>query len=1115
MRRRRRPALSRRRIFQPAIEGLEVRITLTVSTWTGGGSNNLWSNPLNWNTPAVPGNDLVFPLSTTTNSDFPANTVFSSITISGGAELAGNAVLLDQGITVSSGVTGTIDVNVSLGNGTVSVVDGGNLVFTGALSTPAGLTKSGAGDLTFEGNSSYSGTTTVNAGRVRLLDNPSISSDVTLNNGSALFGIGSVDSIASNAGVVEPGFNNSGIGQFRTITTTTTILSGSSQFTANLGGTTVGTGGATGYDQLIDTEGALTLNNATLDVGLLSSFTPTPGNQFTIINNAGTTPAVTGTFNNLPEGAHFSVDGFPFRISYKGTSGAGDNDVVLTALNTTTTTLTSNVNPSTFGQPVTFTATVTSSGGTPTGTVNFLDGTTIIGSGTLSSAGAATFSTSTLDVAGSPHAITAVYEGDPNFAASTSAPLSQVITHAGTTTTVTSNLNPSTFRQPLTYTANVTSAAGIPTGFVTFYDSATAIGSGLLSGSAVATFSTSALDVANSPHTITAVYTGGPNFAPSTSAPVSQVVNQASTTTTLTSIFNPSTIGQTVTFTAIVTSGVESPTGTVNFLDGTATIGSGILSGAGVATFSTSTLSVSAHSITAVYKGNGNLAASNSTPLSQVVSPGTTTTLTSSANPSIFGQTVTFTANVTSASGTPTGFVTFYDSSTAIGSGSLRGAGVSTFSTGTLDVVNSPHAITAVYTGDANFAPSTSAPVSQIVNHASTTTTLTSNLNPSTFGHLVTFTATVTSGVGTPTGTVNFLDGTTSIGSGLLIGSGVATFTTSTLSVSSHAIIAVYEGNGNLAASSSVPVSQVVDPFVVNLTGGLDPASDSGISHSDGITNVTEPIFDGTSNAFSTVKVYAQPTGGGGPQQLLGVTVANAAGAWRLQSTVALADGSYTVIAQAVDSSGATLAQTQLLPAGTTGPLIIDTVGPTVTNVVFARHSGSAYVTFQDNLSGLDQATLIDGANYMLNKLVNGKPGQFLSSTITTVAPASPTVPQQVKITFNGGRQIRGGQYLLTILSGGITDVTGNALDGEFYGTFPSGNGTPGGNFSAGLDAMHNTVFAPKPIPNGYASPKNPSGRSTTHSPVRKVPPRQVASRAGSLLHVGTIHNGRLVINKL
>jgi hypothetical protein len=285
------------------------------------------------------------------------------------------------------------------------------------------------------------------------------------------------------------------------------------------------------------------------------------------------------------------------------------------------------------------------------------------------------------------------------------------------------------------------------------------------------------------------------------------------------------------------------------------------------------------------------------------------------------------------------------------------------------------------------------------------------------------------------------------------------------------------------------------------LTGSLDPASDSGISQSDGITNVTQPTFDGTSVPLSTVKVYVTPTGGGS-LQLVGTTVADAAGAWRLQSTVALADGSYTVIAQAVDQFGVTQAQTQLLPSAAIGPLVIDTVGPRVTNVVFARRSGSVYVTFQDNLSGLAQATLVDGANYMLNKLVGGKPGQFLSTSISLVSgSAGPTAPQQVQITFNRGRRIRVGQYLLTIRSGGITDVAGNALDGEFYGTFPSGNGTPGGNFSAGLNATYCTVFALRPIPNGYASPTAPT----------RTPPKP--KKGGNRLPVGHVVGGRLVVN--
>jgi Big-like domain-containing protein len=97
----------------------------------------------------------------------------------------------------------------------------------------------------------------------------------------------------------------------------------------------------------------------------------------------------------------------------------------------TTTSLTWSANPSVFGQSVTFTATVAAvspGSGTPTGTVNFLDGTTTIGTGiALNSSGVATFSTSTLTVSGSPLSITAVYSGDTNFTTSTSNAVSQVV----------------------------------------------------------------------------------------------------------------------------------------------------------------------------------------------------------------------------------------------------------------------------------------------------------------------------------------------------------------------------------------------------------------------------------------------------------------------------------------------------------------------------------------------------------------------------------------------------------------------------------------------------------------------------------------------------------------
>lgn len=288
---------------------------------------------------------------------------------------------------------------------------------------------------------------------------------------------------------------------------------------------------------------------------------------------------------------------------------------------TTSTTLASSQNPSTVGQSVTFTATVSSTtAGTITGSVTFLDGSTTLGTGTLSSS-KATFTTSSL-TAGS-HSITASYGGDSTFSGSTSTALTQVVNAAAkssTSTTVTSSQNPSTVGQSVTFTASVSSgAAGTITGTVTFLDGSTTLGTGTLS-SGKATFATSALTQGS--HSITASYGGDSTFAGSTSSALAQVVNgaaKASTTTTVASSQNPSTVGQSVTFTASVNSGTAGTiTGTVAFLDGSASLGTGTVS-SGKATFTTTSLASGTHSITAQYQGDTNFATSTSSALTQTV----------------------------------------------------------------------------------------------------------------------------------------------------------------------------------------------------------------------------------------------------------------------------------------------------------------------------------------------------------------------------------------------------------------------------------------------------------------------------------------------------------------
>src|SRR5262249_2847363 len=158
-----------------------------------------------------------------------------------------------------------------------------------------------------------------------------------------------------------------------------------------------------------------------------------------------------------------------------------------------------------------------------------------------------------------------------------------------------------------------------------------------------------------------------------------------------------------------------------------------------------------------------------------IVLGGTTTTL-SSATPSIYGQGVIFTAMVAAVApgaGTPTGTVTFRDGTTDLGRAILDTSGVARFSTN--GPSGGPHTISAVYGGDAGFATSVSNSILQLVNGASTSTTVTASADTSVFGQSVTLTATVGGTMGTPTGSVTFKDGTTVLGTASLNVSGTAT----------------------------------------------------------------------------------------------------------------------------------------------------------------------------------------------------------------------------------------------------------------------------------------------------------------------------------------------------
>ena len=191
----------------------------------------------------------------------------------------------------------------------------------------------------------------------------------------------------------------------------------------------------------------------------------------------------------------------------------------------------------------------------------------------------------------------------------------------------------------------------------------------------------------------------------------------------------------------------------------------------------------------------------------------TTTALASTPNPSVVGQSVTLTATVAAASGngTPGSTVAFKNGGNVItGCGSVTlNAAQATCTTTSLPL--GTRSLTADYSGDAGYNPSTGS-LSQVVNQASTTTGIISSVNPSTVGQSVMFTATVSvsaPGTGTPTGMVTFKDSGATIGTGTLI-NGQATYSTSALSAANHPITAVYGGDNNFTGSTSSAVNQDV-----------------------------------------------------------------------------------------------------------------------------------------------------------------------------------------------------------------------------------------------------------------------------------------------------------------
>ena len=500
---------------------------------------------------------------------------------------------------------------------------------------------------------------------------------------------------------------------------------------------------------------------------------------------------------------------------FTGSTGSDTHTVSATAVPTVTV-VNSSPDPSITGQSVSFTATVTPTGpaiGVATGTVaiSFGDGTQAIVAEL--SGGAATVNHPYTTAAGSPYSVTVSYSGDTTFSSSTGSDTQSVVA-AATSTIVGSSPDPAVVGESVTFTATVepvAPGAGVPTGTVTFdFGDGTPTETAQLANGIASI--THAYASAAASYPVVADYNGEGSFTASTGSDTQSVV-AAATSTIVGSSSGPSVVGESVTFTATVepvAPGAGVPTGTVtfDFGDGTPSATAPVTDGVATTTHSYAGTSGSPHTVTASYSGDGGFTASIGTDTQSVNAAATATLVASSPDPSVVGQSATFTATVAPVApgtGVPTGTVSFdFGDGTPSATAPVTG-GVATTTHSYAGTSGSPHTVTASYGGDSGFVASSSSDTQTVV-AATTATVVVSSPDPSVVGESVTFTATVAPvapGAGTPTGTVSFDfgDGTQAVTAELSAGVATAHHPYTTTSGSSHTVTASYSGDGGFSAS--------------------------------------------------------------------------------------------------------------------------------------------------------------------------------------------------------------------------------------------------------------------------------------------------------------------------
>jgi len=289
---------------------------------------------------------------------------------------------------------------------------------------------------------------------------------------------------------------------------------------------------------------------------------------------------------------------------------------------------------------------------------------------------------------------------------------------------------------------------------------------------------------------------------------------------------------------------------------------------------------------------------------------------------------------------------------------------------------------------------------------------------------------------------------------------GTHTFNMATTANTPDSVMATITGNAGFSVNG-VTINEIATPLVLPMAaatvtaasggggggntplgpnfvqGALNPASDTGASNSDFITNSQTAQFQGKTNPGAAVTLFAQGVKSFTPRTPVGTAVADSSGNWSITSFALPAD-SYQFTVQSVDSSGS-MAMATLTTAAK--PLVIELTGPVIDSATLNAKAQQILVVFQD-AQGMSIPSLANPAAYAISGKGVGR--------ITTVNVSGSGPMVSVAITFST-RKGSPKKATFLVRSNVVTDVAGNPLDGEFLNRFPTGNGTPGGNFLVNL----------------------------------------------------------------